>query len=535
MRIQQLPLLVANQIAAGEVIERPASVVKELLENALDAGATELFLDIGFGGLNQIKLTDNGFGITADDLPLAIAPHATSKIRTLEDLAAVHSMGFRGEALASIAAVSRLEISSKTASQEHGARLKVDGNDWVRTVCAHATGTTLCVDDLFYNAPVRKKFLKSAAIEYQVIDALVKRFVLSAPHVGLTLRHNLQPMLVLPKNQEQFRIKKIFGQKFLDYSIGFEVERAGMVLKGRISLPQYQRSQNDKQFFYVNGRMVKDKLLMHAMKQAYEGFLEPGRFATYVLYLLIPTDQVDVNVHPTKHELRFLEPRLVHDFILSQIKLCLNSDTSSVMADKDTNIHINNNNMNSLNTIAQLNNSQKFSLKGEDKNSNFVKPLEFQENADSWFDLNGFYALALTHGRAYLINIYQWYLDNNPYPIKYPWPKRQLSVPVEIVLPKKQLDFVESILGDLEQYGIDVSVLGTDCILIRTIPLCVPLLDLHQFFQRLCTQNLSIALFQACCNLSLAILSEKDRQLCLSDEKYHKLLTVEMCHKIYEK
>ncbi|HBI21084.1 MAG TPA: DNA mismatch repair endonuclease MutL, partial [Legionella sp.] len=329
VRIQRLSALVSNQIAAGEVIERPASVVKELLENALDASADVISVEIGFGGLNQIKVSDNGTGIVADDLPLAVALHATSKISQLNDLYAIRSMGFRGEALASIASVSRLSVSSKPEHQAHAMMLQIDGIAVHCVPCARSRGTTVDVRDLFYNAPVRKKFLKSEQREYQAIEAVVKRFALSAPAVALSLIHNDKSMFALPaapcEKTRLLRIRKLLGKAFTDDAIHLDVERAGMRLQGWVSGPDYQRSQNDKQWIYINQRMVKDKLLNHAMKQAYDGVLHPGRHPVCVLYLTIPAGEVDVNVHPTKHEVRFQQPRLVHDFMTSQMVCALAS------------------------------------------------------------------------------------------------------------------------------------------------------------------------------------------------------------------
>ncbi len=329
MRIKSLSSAVANQIAAGEVIENPASVVKELLENALDAGATAITIDIGFGGLNQIKISDNGTGIVAEDLPLAIAPHATSKLTQLADLSTLTSMGFRGEALASIASISRITISSKPAQQDHAMMLHMDGEVVELSPCARSQGTTIDVRDLFYNAPVRRRFLKSERSEYLAIEHVVKRFALSAPEINLILKHNAKLMLELPaathEQSLRVRIQRLLGKAFMDQAIHLDVERAGMHLTGWISGPAYQRSQNDKQWIYLNQRMVKDKLIQHAFKQAYENRLYPGRHPACLLYLSIPTADVDVNVHPTKHEVRFQQPRLVHDFIGSQIAQVLMS------------------------------------------------------------------------------------------------------------------------------------------------------------------------------------------------------------------
>lgn len=312
LRIQQLPPAIANQIAAGEVIERPASVVKELLENALDAGADTISIDIAYGGLNQIKISDNGSGIFADDLPLAIAAHATSKITRLDDLYSIGSMGFRGEALASISSIAKLKISSRPASQEHAMMLAVQGSESIISPCARSQGTTIDVVDLFFNAPVRKRFLKSEKLEFQAIETVVKRFALSAPQIALTLKHNNKLVLSLARatdaKSRHARMAKIFGKAFDDHALYIDVERAGMRLEGWLSGIEVQRSQNDRQWVYINQRMVKDKLINHAIKQAYDNVLHPGRFPVCLLYLSLNPAEVDVNVHPTKHEVRFNSP-----------------------------------------------------------------------------------------------------------------------------------------------------------------------------------------------------------------------------------
>lgn len=315
--------MVANQIAAGEVIENPSSVVKELLENAYDAKANTISIDIGFGGLNQIKISDNGIGMVSEDLPLAIAPHATSKLTELGDLASLTSMGFRGEALASIAAVSRVTLSSKPSTQDTAMMLVSDGEDYQLSPCARSQGTTIDVRDLFFNAPVRRRFLRSERSEYLAIEQVVKRFALSAPSIAITLRHNGKPMLELPaatcEQTQRARVQKIFGKAFIDNACFLETEHGELRLTGWVSGDGYQRSQNDKQWFYLNQRMVKDKLILHAFKQAYDNRLYPGRHPACLLYLTLPTAEVDVNVHPTKHEVRFQQPRLIHDFVHQQV------------------------------------------------------------------------------------------------------------------------------------------------------------------------------------------------------------------------
>lgn len=316
MRIQKLSSHLINQIAAGEVIERPASVVKELLENSLDARADKINMDIENGGVKLIRIRDNGFGIEEGDLLLALERHATSKIRTLEDLEGVSTLGFRGEALPSIASVSRLSLMSASEGQTHGWMVKVGE---APIPAPHAQGTTVEVHDLFFNVPARRKFLKSERTEYLHIESVVKCIALSCPHVEINLRHNQKPVLsVKPasdRSEMEKRLSAICGPAFVEQCLYLEHEAAGLKLSGWIGLPTFSRSQNDLQFFFVNGRIVKDKVLSHAVKQGYRDVLFHGRQPAYVLYLELDPRLVDVNAHPAKHEVRFREARLVHDFL----------------------------------------------------------------------------------------------------------------------------------------------------------------------------------------------------------------------------
>lgn len=328
MHIQRLNQQLANQIAAGEVIERPASVVKELIENSLDAGANQITVEIKQGGVELIRLRDNGSGIHKEDLELAVAAHATSKIQSLLDLERVDTLGFRGEALASIAAVSRLRIASRYEMEECGFELRLTDDQQCRIApCAHPIGTTVEVKELFYNTPARRKFLKTTSTEFNHIAAIVNRLALSRFDVAFQLLHNDKEILAVPKavnrEQQERRLAQVLGNEFLQQSFHIEFNAAGMKLSGWISEPTYNRSQTDLQFFYVNGRFVRDKLLTHAMREAYHDVLFHGRHAIFVLFLDIDPTQVDVNVHPTKHEVRFRDSRLVHDFVIKAVKEAL--------------------------------------------------------------------------------------------------------------------------------------------------------------------------------------------------------------------
>lgn len=329
MRIQSLPTQLVNQIAAGEVVERPSSIVKELVENCFDAGASQIFIDIEQGGIRMIKIRDDGCGIEKEDLPLALSRHATSKISNLNDLEKVSSMGFRGEALPSISSVSRLELISRTEDDVCAWKVRADGTetDFNPQPDPHPKGTTVEVKDLFYNTPARRKFLKTERTEFIHIENLLKKMALSRFDIGFSLLHNRKEIFSFKAaNQsleQEKRIASICGSAFIENSIRVEYEASGLSLTGWVGLPTFSRSQSDMQFFYVNNRLVKDKLVTHAVKQAYQDVLYHGRHPVYVLYLTLDPALVDVNAHPAKLEVRFREGRLVHDFLFSALHRCL--------------------------------------------------------------------------------------------------------------------------------------------------------------------------------------------------------------------
>lgn len=324
-RIHLLSPRLANQIAAGEVVERPASVVKELLENSLDAGADNIDIDIEQGGIKRVRIRDNGSGIEKDDLPLAISRHATSKILALDDLEAVGTLGFRGEALASVASVSRLSLSSNTLDEGAGWLARCEGRDMTVGVepTAHPRGTSVEVRDLFFNTPARRKFLRTEKTEYSRIDDVVKKLALSHFDVAFTLRHNNKPARRFPAASSQLeqerRVAAVCGPAFMEQARFFNTEVGDLRLWGWLGAPTFSRSQADLQFFYVNGRSIRDKVVSHAVRQAYQDVLYHGRHPAYVLFLELPAADVDVNVHPTKHEVRFRESRTVHGFLYGSL------------------------------------------------------------------------------------------------------------------------------------------------------------------------------------------------------------------------
>ena len=342
MRIHPLSIQLVNQIAAGEVVERPASVVKELLENSLDAGATRIEVDVEQGGVKLIRVRDNGSGIHRDDLALALSRHATSKISNLDELEAVTSMGFRGEALPSIASVSRLQLISREQGSDSGWMLTSDGSSEITPPqpASHPTGTTIEVRDLFYNTPARRKFLRTDKTELAHIDQLVKRLALSRFDVAFHLRSNRRETMTLPvalmQPEKERRIAELLGPAFLEQSFNMRNEAAGLVLTGWVAHPTFSRSQADMQYFYVNGRSVRDKLVTHAVRQAYRDVLFHGRHPAYVLFLELDPRLVDVNVHPTKHEVRFRDGRMMHDFLFRSLHRTLAESSPGFQVDRST-------------------------------------------------------------------------------------------------------------------------------------------------------------------------------------------------------
>lgn len=343
MPIQVLPPQLANQIAAGEVVERPASVVKELVENSLDAGATRIDIDIERGGAKLIRIRDNGCGIKQEELALALARHATSKIASLDDLEAIISLGFRGEALASISSVSRLTLTSRTAEQNEAWQAYAEGRDQDVTVkpAAHPVGTTLEVLDLFYNTPARRKFMRTEKTEFNHIDEVVRRIALARFDVSITLNHNgkmIRQYRAVPEGaQRERRLGAICGTPFLEQALAIEWQHGDLTLRGWVAEPTATTSTlAEIQYCYVNGRMMRDRLINHAIRQACEDKLGVDQQPAFVLYLEIDPHQVDVNVHPAKHEVRFHQSRLVHDFIYQGVISVLQQQGENALALEET-------------------------------------------------------------------------------------------------------------------------------------------------------------------------------------------------------
>jgi DNA mismatch repair protein MutL len=324
--IQLLPDLLINQIAAGEVIERPASALKELLENSLDAGATEIAVQLEGGGIKLLRVRDNGSGIAPEELPYALMRHATSKIVSLDDLQRVASMGFRGEALASMASVAQMTLTSRNADAIHAWQIQaVDGTQSDATPAAHAHGTSIEMRELYFNTPARRKFLKSEGTEFAYCEEAFKRISLSRPDVAFSLQHNNRVVWQLPSQTLQLRIAALLGDEFAQSAVTVDRQAANLRLYGMASLPAYSRATRDAQYFFVNGRFVRDKVLAHAVRQAYQDILHGQRHPAFVLFLDMPPEAVDVNVHPAKSEVRFRESQSIHQFVFHTLHQALSA------------------------------------------------------------------------------------------------------------------------------------------------------------------------------------------------------------------
>ncbi len=501
MRIHALPPQLINQIAAGEVVERPASVIKELVENSLDAGASRIDVEIEQGGIRLMRVKDDGQGIHREDLALALARHATSKISDLSDLERVTSMGFRGEALPSIASVSRLGISSRAADSESGWRVSADGTADVDqpSPAAHPAGTSIEVRDLFYNTPARRKFLRTEKTEFGHIENLLRQLALGHFNVAFSLRHNRRETLILPvakqRVDQERRLVEVLGPAFLEQAIYLEQAHAGLRLTGWVAHPTFSRSQGDMQYFYVNGRAIRDKLVTHAVRQAYRDVLYHGRHPAYVLYLSIDPVMVDVNVHPTKHEVRFRDGRTVHDFLFRTLNHAL-SDTSpgqavdpetgeilpvAATADQPPGV--------TFGAEAQ----QPFRFKIRERSSGYQPSFDIQHPGEpgsaaqqgpgglipplgyALAQLKGVYILAENDEGLVLVDMHaaherityeRFKKDRHNSGIR----SQPLLVPVTVAVSRREADLAESQQEMFRGLGMEVDRLGAESLVIRTIP-----------------------------------------------------------------
>lgn len=506
-RIQLLSQRLTNQIAAGEVVERPASVVKELLENSLDAGADRIDIELEQGGVKLIRIRDNGQGIDKEDLPLALSRHATSKIAELEDLERVVSLGFRGEALASIASVSRLALISRTPEASEAWKVETEGIDMDSKLspAAHPVGTNVEVRDLFFNTPARRKFLRTEQTEYKRIDDIVKQLALSHFNTTFSLQHNQRQIHKFEKagnlQEQQRRVSQICGPAFIENSVSIDIENNDMRLWGWVSLPTFSRSQADMQYFYVNGRSIRDKVVTHAIKQAYRDVLFHGRHAAFVLFLELDPAEVDVNVHPTKHEVRFRESRNVHSFLFSVLHKALASvRPEDHFQDKQTEDY--------STPAAEISSSQEsinFShynyakQESGDRGKNFINRIENQLASYDVFragsespalpesseeipplgfaiaQLHGIYILAQNASGLIIVDMHAAHER-----ITYEHMKtasadtgikvQPLLVPISIAVSEKEADLAEEHNAYLQSLGMEIERLGPESISLRQVP-----------------------------------------------------------------
>jgi len=500
-RIHKLSTALANQIAAGEVINRPSSVVKELLENCLDAGATEIKLDIKKGGRLLISVQDNGVGIHPDDLHLALAQHATSKLMTQTDLERINTLGFRGEALSSIASVSRLELSSRIADVEHGWSINVMQGDALSEPepTGMVVGTSVEVRDLFFNTPARRKFLRTDNTEFFHIREIVRRVALSRYDVSFHLKHNNKTVLQCSGKQKNFaeRAQAIFGKKFLANSFELDYERNGLRLWGWFGHPEIARNQVDQQYFYLNGRVIRDKQVNHAIRMASQDYLYTGKHAVYVLFLEMDVSDVDVNVHPAKHEVRFRQARDVHDFIFAALMQACEGRDIGQQNTQENNTQVKNIQGQDIQEQGAQYSFSQDNGKNYDRNSGFQSSLKSRmygvssnkpwdkSSADSnnLLLIEGRYLITQIQGELLLIDVplcqeivVSSKLENDfaTKAIRH----RPLLVPLTMNVSTEDADFIESRASAFETFGLKLERVAPDSLLIREIPLLLEYADI---------------------------------------------------------
>ncbi len=514
MAIHQLPELLINQIAAGEVVERPSSVVKELLENALDAGAQSIRVILEQGGKRLIRVVDDGCGMRKDELPLALARHATSKISSLEDLEEVSTMGFRGEALPSMASVSRMTIRSRSADSEHAWQVKTLNGETDSIVPSPGEpGTQVEIRDLFYNTPARRKFMRTDRTEFSHVDELLKRFALARPDVGFQLQHNERMVRQFkPVRTEQemtARLEAVMGREFVEHILRIEEQRGSFGLHGWVAEPRYNRAQADRQSFFVNGRMIRDRLVAHAIRQAFRDVLFHGRHPAFVLFLEIPSAGVDVNVHPQKHEVRFRDSRSVHDFVYSSLNQCLAGVSVGAGAMRPGTGVQNPAGMRragewaahqpaipisvaeQIQGYAQLVSQPGGAVQGDGNTLNPETGLANEEFPPMGFalaQLHGVYILAQNRHGLVLVDMHAAHER-----ITYERLKagiaddgirsQNLLVPVTIHVSEREADMVEKFAADLESLGIECNRSGPQSVVVRKVPTLLQHADMTRLFQ----------------------------------------------------
>ncbi|MBT4838815.1 MAG: DNA mismatch repair endonuclease MutL [Methylococcales bacterium] len=516
-RINNLPTQLINQIAAGEVVERPASVVKELVENSVDAKAKKIDIELEEGGVKLIKITDNGHGIFKEDLKLALSRHATSKISSLDELENVLSLGFRGEALPSISSVSRLKLTSRQQDDDYAWQVESDGSEksFEAQPAAHPKGTTLEMRELFYNVPARRKFLKREKTEFTHVENVIKRMALSYFEIAWTLKHNKKVIFSLPvastQEEKEKRVSYLCGTAFIESAIALEFSHNNMTMKGWLALPTFSRSQADLQFFYVNGRVVRDKLVTHAVRQAYHDVLYHGRHPAYVLFLECDPAQVDVNAHPAKHEVRFRESRSAHDFIFQSIHQAIASvkpENEANTADEVNNevVEQSSASFNAAHTLARPTQYSASSFQQKPLALEIKETQHFYENLSSQSvpvetmatpqavasddivdvtevpplgyavaQIKGIYILAESKKGLIIVDMHAAHeritYEKLKVSIESEGIKRQpLLIPVTVPVGKEEANLAEESADFFHGIGLDVSRLGPENLVVREIP-----------------------------------------------------------------
>ncbi|MCU7883304.1 MAG: DNA mismatch repair endonuclease MutL [Candidatus Thiodiazotropha sp. (ex Lucinoma annulata)] len=500
MPIRTLSPQLINQIAAGEVVERPASVVKELVENSLDAGARHIEIEIEQGGIKLIRVRDDGVGIAKHELAMALSRHATSKVSQFKDLESLQSMGFRGEALPSISSVSRLRLISHHQEAQEAWEITGDGTDttFQAKPAAHPQGTSVEIRDLFFNTPARRKFLRTEKTEFNHINSLIQRLALVQFDVGFTLQHNRRPLFSLPPCDDQIererRIVQLLGATFLDQALTVDEQAGDLLLSGWVARPSFSRSQADMQYFYVNRRMVRDKLVTHAVRQGYQDVLYHGRHPAYVLFLGMDPRKVDVNVHPTKHEVRFRDSRSVHDFIYRGLHHVLAETRPQAVSESvepaglSKEITTNQSEQqNGYRVPRQQGIDWRLAERPAAYRAGFVAqqpvdtPVEMPQSEQlpplgfALAQLHGIYILAQNQSGLVLVDMHAAHERITYERFKQTHSgsgitSQPLLVPVRVAVSSSEADLVEMFQSFLNQIGIEVSRLGHDTLAIRTIP-----------------------------------------------------------------
>ncbi len=521
--IKKLPDHLINQIAAGEVIERPASVLKELCENSIDATASQLFIDIERGGMQRILVRDNGTGIVSSQLDTALTRHATSKIQHLEDLQHIESLGFRGEALPSIASVARVTITSNTEPNNEAYSLHTEGgnNEPVKPA-AHAKGTSIEVNDIFFNTPARRKFLRTEKTEFSHCEQVVKRLALVNFHVSFELRHNQKTLLALPVaasyEDKLHRLEKILGKNFVEHAIKVEREDGNMKLWGWVAAPDFSRVQADYQYQYVNRRHIRDKTISHSVKLAYQDVLYHGRHPAYVLYLDIDPAAVDVNAHPAKHEVRFHNTRSIHDYVRQTVKQALGDVRAAPIDSRNmdkltrytnqqhavqTQITTHYNPSHKTPTLSvdeykalYANQPQRSSYPRPPTDQIAVPNIPAASESEQAIPLLG-YAIAQLHGIYILAQnqdglvlvdmhaahervVYEQLKQQSSSPETE---CQQLLVPVQLNVSESEARLVEEQKAQFESFGFDLDRLGDSAIIVRAIPQILSHSDISQLLR----------------------------------------------------